>query len=1342
MKPLDDYYTSLLSLYQNSYNDYVEASKNVREEIKKQKPENPMEYKAYPKLTDAAFNKKLTNKKEFYRNRYHEETGISFEQIATDKCSYGEFRLSPNQKMLKNFLSPLTPYNGLLLYHGVGVGKCHAKDTPIMMWDGSIKMVQDIKVDEQLMGDDGMPRKVISLARGQDDMFKIIPTQGSDPFTVNSEHILCLMDPITKDVTEVSVNQYISNQPQYANLKLYRVPIDSFAAHATQQVYTDPYNIGFNLDNSYLFSDRSLRLIILAGIIDRCRGPHDNSIMIPPLYIDRILFLIRSLGIGCYVIDGIIHMFGKQLNDVPCRTCKMFSDEDGLISDFIITNTGKGDYFGFVIDGNHRYLMKDFTVTHNTCTAISIAEQYLNEPDSKKILVILSSNIKDNFKKQIFDITRYDIETNETSLCTGTKYTDMVLDKEIIGKEALEKRVNKLIKDRYQFMGYKELVEATKKVMEYVKQHEKDPSKHEQRYKERIKDMFSDRLIIVDEAHNLRMSADSGNKQISNTLLNVLEIAENTKLLLLSATPMFNNAKEIVYMMRLLMTNDRREPITSKAIFDKSGELTSQGEKTLVKASRGYVSYMRGENPFTFPFRLYPSINKDTSIISKWPTRDVKGNKISKDSMIKYLELVGSDMSEHQKKIYNRIKQTIEISEDDEEDQNIDEEAANDLQNTLQLCNVTYPNPKEDADIKSYYGKKGFESCFDRGKEFKYRKDVLDKYGEFLSYDKVGLYAPKLKTILDYVISSEGIIFVYSQYYYSGIYPMAIALEHIGFKKYNSTRNLCKDMKTIDNKFATRKRQPTYIIISRDKDFSPNNDKEIADAKARANMNGEEIKVIIVSKVGTEGIDFKNIREIHVLEPWFNLNRTEQIVGRGVRTCSHMDLPIEKRNTTVYLHASKYDDKEESIDIQTYRVAEHKQIVISKVQQILKQNAFDCNLNKAALLYTKDKLGMKTKLHTSQGTVIKSYDIGDKDNSYICDFGKCDLQCFPDIAEVPETDDTTFDPMFIVDDIDLYKRYISRLFGNKIDMSYKDIYQSLVQHQKTTIEEDVLSYALEEMLSTKYRIKNARGDIGYLIYKGDTYIFQEISQHETKLSVEERQESRKRFRLDIDALKIQYKPKTPPKPTQDMQKAPVIVESISARYQELKTLVKKLPKCIVKDHHIKEFIVDRLSIDDISYLVNTQHKDDLISSIVSLIPNVFKAGDKVYIYDIKSDTVYTTQANGEAKITGPLELSKLTKDIKAIKTKLTNVSDDYVGLIDYSKKNDAQFKIRDNPKTKGYVCHQTSSLSVEELKLKIIAMGQLIPTDVKYVKKHLCDIYELVLRTSNSFKRPQSITKN
>jgi hypothetical protein len=128
--------------------------------------------------------------------------------ISCESRSAGaELDLLTHQKIVRDYLNLYSPYRGLLLYHGLGSGKCLAKDTAVMLSDGSVKMVQDIKVGDLLMGDDSTPRTVLSLARGRDKMYDIVPIKG-EKYTVNQEHILCLR---ASGFPKISFNKHKSN---------------------------------------------------------------------------------------------------------------------------------------------------------------------------------------------------------------------------------------------------------------------------------------------------------------------------------------------------------------------------------------------------------------------------------------------------------------------------------------------------------------------------------------------------------------------------------------------------------------------------------------------------------------------------------------------------------------------------------------------------------------------------------------------------------------------------------------------------------------------------------------------------------------------------------------------------------------------------------------------------------------------------------------------------------------------------------------------------------------------------------------------------------------------------
>jgi hypothetical protein len=76
------------------------------------------------------------------------------------------------------------------------------------------------------------------------------------------------------------------------------------------------------------------------------------------------------------------------------------------------------------------------------------------------------------------------------------------------------------------------------------------------------------------------------------------------------------------------------------------------------------------------------------------------------------------------------------------------------------------------------------------------------------------------------------------------------------------------------------------------------------------NFHGEIIKLLMITSSGAEGITLKNVRYVHLLEPYWHPVRTEQVIGRAVRICSHQDLEKDEQNVTVFLYLMKLTDKQ------------------------------------------------------------------------------------------------------------------------------------------------------------------------------------------------------------------------------------------------------------------------------------------------------------------------------------------------------------------------------------------------------------------------------------------------
>ena len=792
-----------------------------------------------------------------------------------------------------------------------------------------------------------------------------------------------------------------------------------------------------------------------------------------------------------------------------------------------------------------------------TCSAITIAEQFKDtiKRDGKKIFVLLSPSIKDNFKKQIFNVDKLgkfkiqklsDIKTKTIAQCTGNSYLKELEDMILEDKEQFSKKINRVINSHYNFMGYDSFANyVTKLEEECIKGY--DVSMKHYLQKKMRKKMFSDTIFIIDEAHHIRITDDNSNKIAPPVIERVIKDADNVKLILLTATPMYNNQTEIVWLLNLLLQNDNRPWIDNNDIFDSKGELKSTGLEILKEKSTGYISYLRGENPYSFPLRLYPTINQDPKLLysENTPKFNMDGTQILKKHELKYLKLVNSNMSELQYKIYRKsVESLMKIGQDYEEpleDQDYEntfkkDSGYSDIEKGLQTSNFVFPSNDETIELNNYYGLKGLERCFDvvvtkGGKKYKYNNNIYKQFGNFLHCPRIdeevfikyqlSYFSSKMDSIMKYIYNSKGIVYIYSQFINSGVLPFALALEQNGFKKYGKEQLLdhpeyvksktnCKsepisfEGKRI-SEYKSKKDfiQANYVIITGNDMISKNNDQEINDTTLENNKFGEKIKVILGSPIAGEGLDMKRLREIHVLDPWHHLNRIEQVIGRGIRNCSHSDLDLKDRNCTIFMHVASsctegdYADEleRETIDLRIYRKAEHKSIKMGIIEKELKKNAIDCSLNKQGNVYSQELWNQNIDIETSQ-RLNTSYRIGDQPYSKICNFQEdCDYECDSKTKqelEKRDIDNDTYNLNFSKQYIYKILEIIKEMFSKDYIFDLKDIFDYVIARDDSI--ESIYVYNALEMLvndQTQY-VFDKFNRTGKVIYKGGYYIFQPI----------------------------------------------------------------------------------------------------------------------------------------------------------------------------------------------------------------------------------------------------------
>lgn len=146
--------------------------------------------------------------------------------------------------------------------------------------------------------------------------------------------------------------------------------------------------------------------------------------------------------------------------------------------------------------------------------------------------------------------------------------------------------------------------------------------------------------------------------------------------------------------------------------------------------------------------------------------------------------------------------------------------------------------------------------------------------------------------------------------------------------------------------------------------FYDGNETEMMNVK---NKYGELIKLLMISSSGAEGIDLKNVRYVHLMEPYWHPVRINQVIGRARRIRSHDDLPEDEKDVKVFLYLLKhnrkiledkqdvltkliqidtdYDKEVTSTDEKLYKIMMRKKMLMEEFLDTLKEASIDCKIN-------------------------------------------------------------------------------------------------------------------------------------------------------------------------------------------------------------------------------------------------------------------------------------------------------------------------------------------------------------------------------------------------------------
>jgi hypothetical protein len=487
-----------------------------------------------------------------------------------------------------------------------------------------------------------------------------------------------------------------------------------------------------------------------------------------------------------------------------------------------------------------------------TCSAIQIAEAWKRK---KRIVFVLPASLKGNFRNEL------------RGQCGGNEYLTDRERRRLEKLEPGESEYNEIINNSDKRIDKYYDIYSYNKFIEYAKEGSMS---------------LRNSILIIDEIQNMVSETGTYYRELYDL---IYSSNKELRIVLLSATPMFDRPVEIALTMNLLRP-ETPLPIGREFHNTFIQERTRNGKSfydvknmdLFKEYIKGYVSYYNGAPAFTFP-----------------------------EMNIKYVEC---EMSDFQYGVYKKLlKKEGDISSLLGRASISDTLDAVDLPNNFYIgtrfvSNVVFPNKK--------VGEAGIESFTD---------SKIRKY--------LHRYSSKFDRIMTSVRRSRGKVFIYSGFkQHAGLGSLVMVLEAFGYKNY-ATHG------------SGRKR---FAIWSGDESNEMKD--RIREVYNRAdNLNGHKLKIILGSPSIKEGVSLKAVRYVHVLEPYWNQSRLEQVIGRASRFCSHIALPEEHRDVKVYIYIATHENEAVTVDQYIRKLSATKNKIIKKFEEAIKEASVDCRLN-------------------------------------------------------------------------------------------------------------------------------------------------------------------------------------------------------------------------------------------------------------------------------------------------------------------------------------------------------------------------------------------------------------
>jgi len=813
----------------------------------------------------------------------------------------------------------------------------------------------------------------------------------------------------------------------------------------------------------------------------------------------------------------------KKLRDSICDPREIkYSNQQIMLSNFINPDT---PYRGLLIYHG--------TGVGKTGAAIAIAEKFkpLVERYHTRIHVLVPGPLnKINFMKEIIKFT-------------GETYFKYQYDKSLYinedEKEKIIKNAMILINQYYRIIPFrsfynKVLGEKTVERKEignnkFVKSYVKNEAG------EYVREISIDRihnlnntLLIVDEAHGV-----TGN-ETGDAIRKIIANSKNLKIVLMTATPMKNRADDIIELINFIRPIDyqimRDQIYSGKTVHQV--EFKPEGKDILRKMCRGYVSFLRGADPITFAERVdmgtIPPGLSFTKVIRCFML------PFQLDAYQIVVEMEGDSLDRKSESVANFVFPGFPKTKI-----------------TSSTPIIGYSGPSGINEIRNQLRNNGELLCKRIAETVLSEYQITDPSSlmyltddktisgnifneKYLKYFSIKFYNA-LQNINNVVNGKkgEGLIFVYSNLVKVGVQLFQEILLQNGYLAYqesssnytikNNTRCYFCGFPSGDhqnNTAAPHKFKPaTFLLVT---GRSEENMEDIPEEQLdtiykifnhRDNRDGRNIKILLGSKVMNEGITLYQIKETHILDVHYNLQKVDQAIGRSIRWCVHYHIMTESNpypKVEIYKYVVSLNSGISSEE-ELYRKAENKYMIVKETERILQEESIDCPLNRNNNIFLEE--------------LAKFSSCGSTENPCpaICGYMSCNYKCGDKLlntkyydperniyrkVEKENLDYSTYNISLAKQEIDYAKERIKEMY--KLDYVYK--LDDIVNYVKKSFSLDkqdqfdvfYVYQALNDLVPITVNEHNNFADTvvdklnrpGYLIYRDVYYIFNPFDKSE------------------------------------------------------------------------------------------------------------------------------------------------------------------------------------------------------------------------------------------------------